>query len=114
MGKKREKEKLSFKKAIEYTPDVNKGYKEGLGALGAYSKKIIIPKNATLDGSLDIDSETAMLYPSDNRWDYAIGCDGKVYYIEVHSAITSEVSTVIKKLKWLKSLIVQMLSITFL
>ena len=103
MGKKEKEIKHSFKDAVALTSDVSTGYKEGLSALGVYSKKIVIPKDASLEGSLDIDSETIKLYPSENRWDYAIGCDGKVFYIEVHSANTSEVSTVIKKLKWLKS-----------
>lgn len=92
-----------FKEAINATPDVNGCWKPGLSALSDYSKKVIIPKEVSVNGSLDIDGSTALLYPSDNRWDYAVCCAGKVYYIEVHSAITSEVFTVIKKLRWLKS-----------
>ena len=54
-----------------------------------------------LDGSLNIDEETKMLYPNESRWDYAIGYDGKVYYIEVHPANTSNVEEIIKKKLWL-------------
>ena len=95
--------KKTFKEAIDSTPDVVGCWKNGLTAFGVYSKKVIIPPNIKVDGSLDIDMSTVHLYPSDNRWDYAVGCGGKVYYIEVHSAITSEVVTVIKKKKWLKA-----------
>ncbi len=54
-----------------------------------------------LDGSLNIDEETKMLYPNESRWDYAVGYDGKVYYVEVHPANTSNVEEVIKKKLWL-------------
>lgn len=101
--KKGNKKKLSFKDAIENTPEISGGYKTGLSALGAHSKKVIIPADVSVDGSVDIDKETVFLYPGDNRWDYAFSCNGKVYYVEVHSANTSEVSTVIRKLHWLKS-----------
>lgn len=104
MGKKTKKSKgkLSFKEAVEQTPDISHGYREGLSALGDDSKRVIIPDTIRIDGSVDIDKETVHLYPSDNRWDYAFACEGKVYYVEVHSAITSEVRTVINKLIWLK------------
>ena len=42
------------------------------------------------------------MYPRGNRWDYALEYEAEVYFIEVHSAYTSEVSTVLKKLQWLK------------
>lgn len=54
-----------------------------------------------LDGSLNIDEETNMLYPNESRWDYAVGYDGKVYYVEVHPANTSNVEEVMKKKLWL-------------
>lgn len=92
----------AFKKAVEKTPDVCKGYKAGLGALGKYAAKISVPDPAKIEGSLDIDGETVRLYPDANRWDYAICYDGEVFYMEVHSAYTSEVSRVLKKLDWLK------------
>ena len=104
MNKKKEKQKtLSFKDAVEKTPEISSGYKAGLSALGSHSKKIIIPEGVNVGGSVDIDKETVSLYPGENRWDYAFSCNGKVYYVEVHSANTSEVSTVIRKLQWLKS-----------
>ena len=47
------------------------------------------------------------LYPNENRWDYAIDYNGEVFFFEVHTANTSEVSTVLKKLSWLKDWLVQ-------
>lgn len=96
------RERLSFKEAVTRTPDISTGFKEGLSAFGEYSKKIIIPDSISIEGSVDIDKETMLLYPQDNRWDYVFSCENNLYYIEVHSANTREVSTVVKKLQWLK------------
>ncbi len=51
---------------------------------------------------MDIDSAVKDFYPEENRWDYAIGYDDKVCFVEVHPASTSEVETMLKKLSWLK------------
>ena len=51
---------------------------------------------------MDIDSAVKDLYPEENRWDYAIGYDDKVCFVEVHPASTREVETMLKKLSWLK------------
>ncbi|MEQ1746249.1 MAG: hypothetical protein ABMA02_12545 [Saprospiraceae bacterium] len=92
-----------FKTAVENTPDVSSGYLAGLKALGNYSPKVNLCSTSKCEGSLDIDSCTRVLYPQDNRWDYAIGYDSKVYFAEVHSAQTNEVSTMLRKLEWLKN-----------
>ena len=55
-----------------------------------------------VDGSLNIDKETKLLYPNDPRWDYAVGYDGKVFFVEVHPANTSNISEMAKKKEWLK------------
>ena len=102
MGKVKQQRKLTFKEAVEATPDVALGYQEGINAFGKYADKIIVPDPDKIDGSLDIDEATLKLYPDDNRWDYALCYDSEVFYIEVHSAITSEVSRMVKKLQWLK------------
>lgn len=102
MGKEKHP-KLTFKAAVEATPDVASGYCEGIEAFGEYKSKIKVPEHNKIDGSLDIDATTAKLYPDDNRWDYALCYDSEVFYIEVHSAITSEVSKMVKKLQWLKT-----------
>lgn len=99
---KADKANCSFRKAIENTPDVQHGYREGMQAIVKADKRAVIVKDARrLDGSLNIDEETKMLYPNESRWDYAVGYDGKVYYVEVHPANTSNVEEVIKKKLWL-------------
>lgn len=97
-----DKANCSFRKAIENTPDIQHGYREGLQAIVKADKRAVMVKDARrLDGSLNIDEETKMLYPNESRWDYAVGYDGKVYYVEVHPANTSNVEEVIKKKLWL-------------
>lgn len=90
-----------FRLAVEATEDVANCYHPGLQALGNYSKKIELTASKC-NGSLDIDSCTIAKYPQENRWDYAISFNSQVYFVEVHSANTAEVSTVLKKLQWLK------------
>lgn len=96
------KQTLTFEEAVEATQDVKGGYKKGLGALGAYSKKINVTDTRLLNGSIDIDACTTAKYPNANRWDYALSYNQEVYFVEVHSANTSQVSTVLRKLQWLK------------
>jgi len=99
---KKAKNKNSFKNAVEATPDVANGYKAGLSAMGAYTSKILLASTLLIEGSVDIDTCTADKYPNSHRWDYVFAYDGKAYFVEVHSAHTSEVKTVLNKLKWLK------------
>jgi hypothetical protein len=60
-----------------------------------------------LTGSVALDDVLKTKYPNDPRWDYGIGPrKGKreaAVWIEVHPASTSEVTTVLKKLQWLKN-----------
>lgn len=91
-----------FRMAVEATPDVVKGFCEGLKAFGEYKIKIKVPDTKKINGSLDIDAATKDIYPEDNRWDYALCYDGEVFYIEIHPATTGEVTKMIKKLQWLK------------
>ena len=93
----------AFKDAVTNTPDISKGYMVGLTALGKYSSKVTVSNTVKVEGSVDIDSTTVALYPRENRWDYVIGFNGKVIFVEVHSATTSEVDAVLKKLDWLKN-----------
>lgn len=62
---------MTFKEAVEKTPQVAGAYKAGLLAFGDYSSKVVVPDNRLLGGSVDIDVATVELYPNDNRWDYA-------------------------------------------
>ncbi len=93
---------MTFKQAIEATPDVANGFKLGLTALGTLSSKVSVSDTQLLQGSLDIDTCTASKYPNSNRWDYAFAYNDETFFIEVHPANSSEVNTVLKKLQWLK------------
>ena len=99
------KKVLAFKEAVEATPDVSKCYQVGKQAiLHKERNKVELNEPSKCGGSLFIDQclIDQKLYPNDNRWDYAIDYDGKTYFIEVHTASSSEVNTVIRKLAWLK------------
>ena len=96
--------KSNFQKAVEATPEISTAYRSGLQALKRSDRSAFdLADTRLLDGSLDIDTAVQEKYPNDNRWDYAIGYSGKVCYVEVHPAYTSEVSVVENKLKWLKT-----------
>lgn len=96
--------KSNFQTAVENTPEVRFAYQSGLQALKRNETGKIKSSDTTrIDGSLDIDGTVSSIYPNDNRWDYAIGYDGSVYYVEIHPAYTGEVDTVLGKLRWLKS-----------
>lgn len=96
--------KSGFQKAVEGTPDISTAYRSGLQALKRSDRGVFdVADTRFLDGSVDIDTAVQEKYPNDNRWDYAIGYSGKVCYVEVHPAYTSEVSVVENKLRWLKT-----------
>ncbi len=92
-----------FKVAVEGTSDIESGYCIGLRAMGTYSTKVQVVNTKQLTGSVDIDGMVKDRYPEDARWDYVIGYRQYAYFVEVHSAETSEVKTVLAKLKWLKN-----------
>ena len=95
--------KSGFQKAVEGTPDILTAYRSGLQALKRSDRSAFdVADTRLLDGSVDIDTAVQEKYPNENRWDYAIGYSGKVCYVEVHPAYTSEVSVVENKLRWLK------------
>lgn len=94
----------AFRKAVEGTPDVAGGYNSGLQALEKVDKNAVkLADDHKVDGSLNIDRETKHIYPNDSRWDYAIGYEGKVYFVEVHPANSSNISEMTKKKEWLKN-----------
>jgi hypothetical protein len=97
---------MSFKEAISATPLLKNAYRNGLQALGNYSNKVRPSDTKKCEGSVDIDNAVKAIYPNDSRWDYVIGYDGITYFIEVHSADTSEVASVLKKFSWLQDFLV--------
>ena len=95
----------SFKQAVAATNDVKDCFREGKQAIPAKEKdKVEFADSKKCGGSLFIDQCLAdqKKYPNANRWDYAIDYNGEVFFFEVHTASSDEVSTVIKKLEWLK------------
>ena len=93
-----------FEAAVRATRHLADAYKPGLQALGEHSRHVEVPSDTQCEGSADIDKALfeAKQHLSNNRWDYCFSYNNKVYFVEVHSAHTGEVSTVLKKLQWLK------------
>jgi hypothetical protein len=95
----------TFKEAVQATPEVRNNHCEGKLAIPSGERnKVELLDPRKCGGSLFIDQSLIDqgFYPNDSRWDYAIDYNGEVFFFEVHTANTSEVSTVLKKLAWLK------------
>ena len=96
----------SFRTAVDNAEHLE--YREGLQAIvrGEGKGQIAATDNSRLLGSSFIDKDCNVKpYKNDPRWDYVAGyaraSSVVAYFIEVHSAYTSEVSRVQKKLDWL-------------
>jgi hypothetical protein len=101
---KTESVKCAFQVAVENTVEVKDGFCFGLQAIKhANRSKVSAADTKKLQGSLDIDTQTKSLYPNDTRWDYALSYEDKIYYVEIHPAETTEIDTVVNKIKWLKN-----------
>ena len=95
--------KKSFQEAVAGTPDISACCRNGLEAvLQRHRSKILLQDPRGCEGSVDIDACVLAKYPNDSRWDYCFAYKGDVFFVEVHTANSSEVSTVIRKLTWLK------------
>jgi hypothetical protein len=87
--------------------------KPGLRAIkkGEGHGQIVAEVPQRLLGSAAIDDDCRPAYPTDDRWDYVIGYDraGKAiaHFVEVHSAETSEVTKMGKKLRWLQDFLLK-------
>lgn len=104
MGTDRKTDKetpLAFRQAVEDTPEIRTGYCNGLQALGANARLVAAEDTRKLEGSVDIDACVHDLYPNGARWDYAVGYEGKAYFLEIHPASTSNVKEMMKKAEWL-------------
>ena len=100
---------MTFKKAVKAAPrPVRDAYCGGKQALEKRHRSLVTCEDTRrLTGSIDLDAALTRGRPNDNRWDYGLGykpANGReqAVWVEVHSATTSEVSTVIRKLRWLK------------
>jgi len=78
----------------------------GQQALGPNSDRIRTRHPGRPLCSVDIDAALAQVYPNAPRWDYGLewrrGAVHKIAWVEVHHATSSEVTTVLNKLQWLK------------
>ncbi len=94
-----------FRAAIDATGHLE--WKPGLHAIkrSEGAGQVAGQDSDSLLGGACIDDDCKPAYPNDSRWDYVIGYGRRggpvAYFIEVHSAETSDVSTVEKKLTWL-------------
>lgn len=103
---------MTFEEAVEAAPAPASGaWRAGLRALEARDRqKVDCSDPRRLTGSVSLD-EALMGQPEHaraNRWDYGLGykppddAREQAVWVEVHSATTREVSTVLRKLDWLK------------
>jgi len=99
--KKKDPKQKTFKEVVLITEDIKECYQKGLQGLKKNRNKIVLQNPLECGGSVEIDNCTAKKYPNSNRWDYVFDYKGEVFFMEVHSAITSEVHTVLKKFQWL-------------
>lgn len=92
----------AFTGAVKNTPEISLSLRVGLQALKNDAGRVEATDNRKLNGSVDIDVTTRDSYPEDSRWDYVIGYEGKAYFLEVHSANTSDIDDILKKADWLR------------
>ncbi|TKC91471.1 hypothetical protein [Polyangium fumosum] len=103
--KKRATPEDTFRDAVNACKPLH--YRKGLQAIKKSEGKgqISGEDSSKVLGSVGIDDDCRPTHPESSRWDYVVGYDGSkgvtAYYIEVHSAETSEISVVEKKLDWL-------------
>jgi hypothetical protein len=100
---------MTFKEAVEATPNLAGRFQKGLHALRAQDRPHIEAENTRkLVGSVDVDSALQLVQPNANRWDFAIAYQHTnrgnevIYWTELHTASDSEVKVVIKKAVWLR------------
>lgn len=92
---------MSFDEAVKQIPSVKGCFKNGLQAMGGDSALIRMGDTRKFDGSVAIDTCLEKIMAQDSRWDYAIGYNGKAYFVEVHPA-SGQVSDVIAKCAWMR------------
>lgn len=102
---------MTFKEAVAAAaPPVDAAYKPGKQALERRHRgKVDCADRQRLTGSINLDEALAREpgYANQPRWDYGLGYRPEsgpecAVWVEVHSATTSEVSKVLRKLEWLR------------
>jgi len=96
-----------FREAVTACSDLT--LRDGLQAVSTADREKIHTENTrSVTGSINIDKDLENQFPTDSRWDYAVGYRGsdngeRTFFIEVHPAETSEVRCVINKARSLKA-----------
>ena len=116
---------MTFKKAVEGAPvPVSGAYRVGIQALKKRHRAHVTCEDShRLTGSIDLDKALAQEpdHADAPRWDYGVGYKPRngsewAVWVEVHSATTREVSTVLRKLQrlrdWLNADAVQLKRMT--
>ncbi|NJL18958.1 MAG: ATP-binding protein [Bdellovibrionaceae bacterium] len=106
---KREKiTRMTFQKAVDKIPQLNGAFKAGMEALRSRDASHINAEDTRkICGSIDLDAAYTPVDPHGNRWDYGIAYQHinrrkeVVYWVETHTADTSEFKVVIRKARWL-------------
>ena len=102
---------MSFEEAVRAAPvPVNDSYRPGKQALeNKHRNRVTCEDPRRLTGSINLD--LALRQEPDHaeasRWDYGLGYQPargreQAVWVEVHSATTKEVSSVLRKLRWLQ------------
>lgn len=103
---------MNFKDAVMESPEaVRRSFRPGKQALRPYADKIACADDMRITGSVDIDAalRTDPTHAQAPRWDYGLGYQPPdvnnefAIWVEVHSAESSEVQPILKKLMWLKN-----------
>lgn len=104
---------MTFRNAVQESPDLRGAWRPGLGALGTDSRHVAANDPRTIAGNVHIEECLKKSRKTERRWDYAVGHKPSnrgtevVYWIEVHPAYDHEIKVVKEKLnslhKWLRT-----------
>jgi hypothetical protein len=101
---------MTFKQAVDATPDVAGAWQPGLQALRkVHRQQIQTDQPNKLTGSVNVEKCLTQKYAERHQWDYAVGFnptnirDEVVYWLEVHPATQGRAKEMLEKLDDLKS-----------
>ena len=104
---------MTFRRAVQHTPDLNNAWMPGLQALRARDRPHVAPSDPrAVGGSVNVDAALRDRHPNAHRWDFAIAYRHTnrvrdcVYWVEIHTANDMEVDVVLAKLVWLRNWLV--------
>jgi len=100
---------MNFKTAVEKSDHLSNAFRQGLQALRKRDRRHIKAEDTRrITGSVDVDSAYATVDPQASRWDFGVAYqhtnrnDEVVYWVETHTASSSEIETVLQKAAWLQ------------